>query len=415
MLARNVGAVVAAIVILLLLSYFAISFNQAQNTVKTTTLTPPQAYSPNRIVTQISQTILGSSTSTVTTASNTGLTALHVVGNALVDGFGNEVILTGVAVADQGMYATVRGSRPLSEADFKYLAQNWNAKLIRIPVSPDLWYGPKPWGDDNLTMLNQDVNWINKYGMYAIIDWHAGGNILRPNVTANTPSLPQTEAFWSTISQNFVGKPGVLYEIYNEPSRITWLQWQLNAQQIVNTIRQYDPSTVILVSGISGGSELSLVLDSPVTGQNIVYVVHPYPPECGTFHQTTAGSSCWPTAFGNTASVYPVFATEWGYYTIDQTSCASDISTWNWNGYNTQLVAYMQSLKMSWTAWVWYPTINGGCPGLLLTFTNYQPTQYGQFVQSTLTRNMHLSLLSFPNQPTLLVQTTTFTQSKSLA
>lgn len=312
------------------------------------------------------------------------LSPLHVVGNALVDEFGNNVVLKGVDITDQDQtgFGPAVG-RALNQNDFQYLAQAWKVRAVRIPVLPALW----PSEGDNLTLLRQDVYWANEYGMYAIIDWHAFGNIAIGNVTNGTPGLVATEAFWSEVSQYFSGNPGVLYEIFNEPADISWYQWEPLAQTIVNVIRQNDPSTVILVSGVDWSYDLSSVLIEPISGRNIGYVVHPYPHGCG------GTASCWPILFGITARFFPVFATEWGYYTPDQTQCTNSTTPYrgNWQGYNIQLLSYLQSLGISWTAFVWDPV---WCPAMLLSFTNYQPSQFGKFVEDALASNASPSLVS---------------------
>ena len=314
------------------------------------------------------------SNSEPTTVVLPGLSPLHIVGNSFVNEAGVKVVLHGIDIWNQRIELD-GPARPLNQADFGYLANSWNVKVVRIPIFPPTWAT----GQDNLTFLEKQVSWANQYGMYAIIDWHAVGDIASPNGW-NVPSLAFTEAFWSTISQAFRGKPGVMYEIYNEPSQITWNQWQGYAQQIVTLIREYDPNTIILVSGVRSSSDLSGVRGQPVSGTNIGYVVHPYPNSCSYFDES--GSTCWDSAFGNTSAVYPVFATEWGYYTRDQSLCASEFSTLNFNGYAGKLLAYLQAKEISWSAWVWNPY---GCPTMLLSWLKYQPTQYGQFVQAALT------------------------------
>jgi len=309
-----------------------------------------------------------------TTVVPPALSPLHVVGNSFVNAAGAKVILLGIDIWNQRV-ALDGPARPLAQANFRYLANSWNVKVVRIPIYPPTWAT----GQDNLTFLQKQVSWANEYGMYAIIDWHAVGDIAYPNGW-NVPSLAVTESFWSTISQAFDGKPGVMYEIYNEPSELTWNQWQGYAQQIVNVIREYDPNTVILVGGVDSSFDLSGVPKLPVSGTNIGYVVHPYPNGCSYLGES--GSTCWDSAFGNTAAAYPVFATEWGYYTSDQSLCADSISNLNFNGYATKLLAYMQGKGISWSAWVWNPY---GCPTMLLSWTRYKTTQYGQFVQNALT------------------------------
>jgi len=307
------------------------------------------------------------STRFATAMNESQLPQLMVHGNQLEDASGKQVILRGVSLFDWN----------LTQNPFPYLAQSWNVRLVRIPIDPGKWAEQS---EMNLTSVDMEVSMANEYGIYAIIDWHAIGNITNPNATGDTPrlraNLTQTEAFWATIAQHFSGRTGILYEIYNEPARITWSQWQPYAQKIVNLIRKYDNNTTLLVSGVSWSFDLSAIPNQPVSGSNIAYVVHPYPNRC---HYSDA---CWNSNFGNITRLSPLFATEWGYYTEDQSICDTAATFgWNWPGYGTRLVTYMASRNMSWTAWAWAPN---SCPSLLLSSNMYQPSQYGQFVQTTL-------------------------------
>ncbi len=334
---------------------------------------------------------------------SSSLSRLHVEGNQVKDESGNVLILKGVDIQEYG-YAISYMTR-YSEFHFKYLAHQWQAKIIRIPVAPTYWRGQHPGlAASNSTyylnnILEPTVQLANKYGMYAIIDWHGEGNVNTPgkdgNVNASLTNLNETMTFWSTISQHFNGRAGVIYEIFNEPGdTLTWNTWRPTAQALVDEIRRYDNRTLILVGGTLWASDLSGVVGDPVNGKNVAYVVHPYPItsadyKCGGNPAAWAPSkflSCWDASFGSAAAAYPVFATEWGYYATDEDSGCNAGYAKYWSGYETQLTTYLEAKGISWSPWSWSPVPgNGSCFSMFKAGSLFEPTQFGQFVRDQLT------------------------------
>ena len=326
------------------------------------------------------------------------LSKLHVEGNEIKDQTGNALILRGVNVHDNGqeyMYLNP-GYKLLDESDFKYLAEQWQVKIVRLPVLPYQWRSIPTY----LTqILEPEVQWANKYGIYAIISWQADGSINAPgggnSSDQSRTNLTETMNFWSTISQHFAGRIGVMYEIYNEPGGgcdqsqaacITWDAWRIRAQSLVNAIRGYDPDTLVLIGGFNGGFDLSGVTRNPVDGSNLAYVSHPYPAQVNTSY--CPNPTCWDRYFGDASKSHPVIVTEWGYYTPDQHNQYEDCANYAppnlfyYNGYPGDIMRYLRSGGMSWLAWDWDPF---WCPTMLVAWNNYQTTQYGQFVRQALT------------------------------
>ncbi len=312
---------------------------------------------------------------------------LHLEGNKVVDESGKALVLRGVDIQEYGY--RVSYLKRYNESHFQYLARQWEAKIIRIPVLPQSWRNNSGYLTQVLEPL---VQWANKYGMYAIIDWHGEGNIDAPgkgtNVNASLTNVNETMSFWSTISRHFNGRPGIIYEIFNEPGDdLTWNNWKPTAQSLVDQIRTNDNDTIILVGGIHWSSDLSGALLNPVNGKNIAYVDHPYPTG-STFQQAckTNPTPCWDKAFGNVTSLYPVFATEWGYVQPDQlASCPKQSFALYWNGYETQLTSYFQSKGISWSPWNWSPDSQSQCYSMMKSWAGFQPTQFGAYVRSQLT------------------------------
>jgi parallel beta-helix repeat protein len=132
------------------------------------------------------------------------------------------------------------------------------------------------------------------------------------NFTEYKPArLDFAKDFWSYISSRYKDKTYVIYDIYNEPALgITWNEWKQIAEELIHTIRQNDPDSLIIVGGIDFAYDLSGVKDNPIkvsnpeTHDNITYAVHVYP---------NRPYDEWDSKWGKIADKYPVMLTEWGY------------------------------------------------------------------------------------------------------
>jgi hypothetical protein len=271
------------------------------------------------------------------------LSRLRVVGNAIVDDDCTTQVLRGVSVIDP-FFMKLREGGP-DEKQFRLLAQHWKAKIIRIPVHPDLW------SDSYLkNYVDPIVEWGNKYGMYIFIGWHAHGNPITGEVEkprwrnklpwSGNPYNPDKQLAISALREmvtRYKDKPWVIYGTFNEPSHITWIQWRPVADELVDVIHAVDRRALVTVSGVNWGYDLSDVLWNPVNRDNVVYETHPYPPK---------GES-WKSVVRTLSSKYPVLIGEWGF-----PQGASEIGTTE--NYGEPLIDLANELGLGWTAWVWH-------------------------------------------------------------
>lgn len=301
---------------------------------------------------------------------------LHVQGNRIVDENGLPVILRGVVIEDQyhANWVGEQWGTLVDEANVVEL-QSWHVNVIRVPIFPDLWqYYPS--GEQNL--LDQIVEWGNKYGIYVLLGWHAHGNPITGEVETNensgqppfhgnpcNPNMTLATNFWQTVAERYKNDSWVIYSIFNEPAYITWKDWRPVAEQLVDVVRSHNPRALILVSGVDWAYDLREVEQNPVGRQNIVYEAHVYP--------MATGSGPWNEYFGYLADYYPVFAGEWGFQPGDPGLNATTES------YGKPLLTYMAQKNISWTAFCWsaYWT-----PVML--DSRYVPTEFGQLVKETL-------------------------------
>lgn len=273
---------------------------------------------------------------------------LAVRGRDIVDGHGRPRVLRGVSLIDlQAEESVGPGVRWLIDRATDP-AEGWHARVIRLPVYPRL--GRFGWCADPERYLREcldpAVRYCTALKVYCIIDWHWIGDY------AGAGTDHDTRAFWSTVAARYRNNPYVLYELFNEPVLPdSWLTWQSRAQPWIDLIRSKAPRNLILVGGPNWSRSVGGAIGHPMTGRNIVYVVHIYPRH---------DSRRWQEWFGRAADRYPIFLTEWGW----EERHGSEVKGTRAR-YGEPLKAFVESKgNISWTAWcfdnAWSPAMFDG-------------------------------------------------------
>lgn len=314
----------------------------------------------------------------------TSLSGLAVQGNRIVDMNGREKVLRGVAVVDPLVWQDYHGGGlPPREIDFAVLAQEWQAKIVRVPIHPDLLEHNPNYLRDYVDVL---VEWGDKYGIYVFIGYHAHGNPNTEQVEETpwgnnlpwhgnpyNPNKALAISSLSSIAERYKDKQWVIYGTFNEPAFITWREWRPEAEDLVDAIRAIHPEALVMVSGVNFGSELDGVLGNPINRTNIVYEVHPYP---------WAGEG-WKNIVAELSQVYPVFLGEWGFGE-GQPGTAQE--------YGVPLVDYCKQYNLGWTAWIWD---NVWTPKMFHSTSHTDLTEFGAVVKNALTEMQSLAQLAY--------------------
>ncbi len=324
----------------------------------------------------VSLTACGSGSGSESGNSETSLLPqLSVVGNKIVDDKGNPKVLRGVTIIDPFFMKEVHYNGPREE-DFKVLAHDWNAQIIRVPVHPELWEISSNYLEDYLDPV---VEWGNKYGMYIFIGYHAHGNPITEEVeypdwrnyppwqgNPYNPDKALAISVLTDIAQRYKEKSWVIYGIFNEPSYITWDEWRPVAEELVDVIHSINPTALIVVPGVDWGYDLSSVLDNPVNRSNVVYEIHPYPLK----------DDSWKNVVRTVSEKYPVFIGEWGF-----PEEYGGLLYGTRDDYGEPLVNIAKELNIGWTAWIWH---HEWTPSILTSIETYDVTDFGALVKDSL-------------------------------
>lgn len=312
-------------------------------------------------------------------AASAATARIEVVGSELRQN-GAPIRLLGVAVGDP-IY--IRKDRPLS--DYRVIAEVWRANTVRISLLPGHWRGDR---DAALRALAADVAAARAAGLIVIIAWHPigfpGYYTTRPKASWGLPDdiydtdLTLAIDFWTEIARSFGHDPGVIFELWNEPtvSATLWVStgqhWPIFKAawlRLIEAIRRHSDA-VVLASGGVWAHDLKSVARNLIEDDRVAYAWHVYPP---ADHGRPSG---WLDSLDGLNRVRPVVVTEWGFCR----DCPSYIRG-TARDFGTPFArTVLEGLGLHSTAWCWA----GGAAPAMLEADWITATEYGRFVRGYL-------------------------------
>ena len=167
--------------------------------------------------------------------------------------------------------------------------------------------------------------------MYVIIDWHilSDGNPLT--------NLDSAKDFFTEMAQLYQDTPNVIYEICNEPNRVSWAgEVRPYAEEIVAAIRAIDEQAIILIGSPTWSQDLHLAAANPLPGHNLMYTCH--------FYAGTHGAELRQRIDEALNNGLPIFISEWGVSRADGSGGVflQEASEW---------LNFLHQRSLSWCAW----------------------------------------------------------------
>lgn len=302
---------------------------------------------------------------------------LHVQGNKLLNGLGQQVILHGVDRSGTE-YQCVHNTKQIfdgpDDAASIQAMKNWHINAVRIPLNEDCWLGineATPSGTLYQQAIIQYVNQINKQHMFAIIDlhWNAPGS---DKATGQQVMADKDHslAFWDSVAQMFKNNPAIIFDLYNEPHEISWGCWKdgtgcetdfpvASMQDMINTVRATGANNLLMIGGLDFSNDLSGWLANKPTDpiNNLVASFHMYGKnKCDT-------QKCWDKNVAPVMAQVPVIAGEFGE-SYNSTVCGTKTSN--------AFIKWMDQHQSGYLAWAWDAWSNK-CENLSL-ITDYSGT-----------------------------------------
>lgn len=314
---------------------------------------------------------------------------LCVKGNRIVNAAGEEVWLQGVAVPSLGWKAE---GEHVTES-VAVAVEEWGANVIRLALHSKFWFATatEPWnkrtdgGAEYRSFVDSIVDYCNAHGCYVVLDLH--------EYRAATKNHAK---FWTDCAARYANRPGVLFDILNEPYDISWREWRdggvlkdgggdapaetedgrnlresIGMQKLVETVRATGAKNVIIAGGLDWSYDCTGIgegyaLEDP-SGHGIVYSVHVYP-----------WKRDWQRKFLACAEKHPLFLGEVGCMLKKMPYETKLVDPYKWA---PDILACIQKNKLNWTAWSFHPKAEP----CVIAGWNYTPTPaWGSYVRAAL-------------------------------
>jgi endoglucanase len=248
---------------------------------------------------------------------------LAVQGTRLVDAHGEPIVLRGVSYGWHTWW-----HRFYNTESVDWLAKDWKCTVVRaaMGVEPRGSYLDKP--DWSRKLMKTVVDAAIARGIYVIIDWHDH------HAHQHTD---EAITFFTEMATLYGDQPNVIYEIYNEPVRVSWPEVKRYSRKVIDAIRAIDPDNIILVGSPHWDQDVHIVADDPMTGvKNIMYTLHFY---ADTHKQSLRDRGDYALSKG-----LPLFVSEYG-----GCSAAGNgrLNKEEWNAW----IEWTEQRKISWVKW----------------------------------------------------------------
>ncbi|MEI7578094.1 MAG: cellulase family glycosylhydrolase [Armatimonadota bacterium] len=316
---------------------------------------------------------------------------LRVVGKQLRDAKGNLVRLQGVNVPSLDWSPV--GEHVMESIDVAI--DGWNANIIRIPLTQDLWFGYEKGqqkadrGESYRKIVDDIVKKIAEKNCYVLLDLHwSDAGQWGQNVGQHKMPDANTVVFWKDFAKRYANNPAVLFDLYNEPHSVSWEIWKNGGQvedsskgvtyrspgmqTLLNTVRSTGAKNVVVAGGLDWAYDLRGVLSgyglNDPSGNGIVYATHIYP-----------WKKDWDANVTPVFAKYPVIVGEVGTKPWKEGDPPHEnVYTEDWA---PAVMAYIEKHKLNWTAWSFHPSANP----CIITDWSYKPTSYwGKYVKEAL-------------------------------
>lgn len=162
--------------------------------------------------------------------------------------------------------------------------------------------------------------------IYVIVDWHSHGAHNNTNAA---------KSFFSEIARDYGKYDNVIFELYNEPTKVSWSTVKGYAEQVIPEIRKYSDN-LIIVGTPTWSQDVDAAANDPINDSNVAYVLH--------FYAGTHGGSLRGKGDAALSKNAAVFVSEWGTVNADGDGSVNVGSTEQW-------LSWMDSNKLSWCNW----------------------------------------------------------------
>jgi endoglucanase len=256
---------------------------------------------------------------------------LTASGNRIVDQHGNPIVLRGMSL----YWSQPWDNQPLSgggkfynEDCIEWLVEDWHCMVVRAAMGIEPEYGYLSNPEVEKAKIKTVIDACIAQGIYVIVDWH------EENAQNHQD---QAIDFFEEIADEYGEYPNLIYEIFNEPTQVSWADVvKPYSNAVVDAIRAIDEDNLIVVGTPTWSQDVDVVSRDPLEQNNIAYTLHFY----AASHKQSLRNKAL-TALNNGVAL---FVTEFGTveYTGNGPVDSAETRTW---------MNFMEYHQVSWCNW----------------------------------------------------------------
>lgn len=247
---------------------------------------------------------------------------LSVKGNQIVDKDGNPIVLRGMSL----FWSQWMGQYYNYDC-VKWLRDDWRCTVVRAAMGVEMGgYLSNP--EIEMKKIKTVIDACIDLGIYVIVDWHDH------NAERN---IEKVVIFFREIAETYGNKPNIIYEIYNEPLRVSWDKVvKPYSEVLIENIREFDSKNLILVGTPTWSQDVDVAALNPINYSNIAYTMHFY---AATHKQSLRNKT--KLALDRGAAI---FVSEFGTCEASGTGIIdyNELETW---------FSFMETNMLSWCNW----------------------------------------------------------------
>lgn len=246
---------------------------------------------------------------------------LSVDGVSIVNQHNEKIVLHGASLGWHNWWP-----RFFNKNTIQWLKKDFGCDVVRVPigVEPDGAYLTNP--EFALKCATTAIDAAIKNNMYVIIDWHA-----------HDMHTEEAIKFFSLIVNRYKDCPNLIYEIFNEPTNLTWVEIKESSEVIIKYLRDSGVKNIILVGTPNWDQDVDIAADNPIRGyDNIMYTLHFY---AATHKQPLRDKADYALSKG-----LPIFVSECAGMEASGDGAVDKESWENW-------VEWMNANNLSWVVW----------------------------------------------------------------
>lgn len=187
---------------------------------------------------------------------------LRVEKKYIVNKAGEPIVLRGMS-----LFWSQWGGKYYNADCIKWLRDDWNCQVVRIALATGK-NGYADFPDREMGKVTQVIDACIDLGLYVLVDWHSHHA---------EKELDLAIDFFEKIAGMYGDYPNVIYEIYNEPLRVSWSkEVKPYAEKLISAIRSIDSNNIIVVGSPHWAQDVDEVAKDPLQGDNLAYSLHFY-------------------------------------------------------------------------------------------------------------------------------------------